>query len=239
MTNKNIQLTKLFVQKHGNLNIIRGDLYPGGIKCRVLTELFHNDIAENEVVYCGCYFGHSGFALGLAGLTTGKKITLFLPAPYQNTYIQRQIESLNNVRCIITKHTHQDDMVNEAKIYAEKNSAYYLPVGFDYNLFIDKYIGQIHELKISPSELWVSGGSGVSARCLIKAYPNAKINVVNLNVRKNSELGTAHKIWNIPEKLSEPAINPPSYPSAKYYDAKIWQIIKRYASSDAYVWNIA
>lgn len=213
----------------------------GGIKCRVLTDLFASDINEEEVVYTGYYFGHSGFALGLAGLATEKRVALFLPSPYKDTYIQRNVESLNNVTCHIIDTEHQDGAVGAAKAYAAKTGGYLLPVGFNYPAFTDKYIALMQSLDIHPEEVWVSGGSGVSARCLIQAFPDTQINVINLNVRSNAQLGSPYKIWNIPEPLSSPASDEkiPPYPSALYYDAKIWQVVHKHAKPGAFVWNIA
>ncbi len=238
---KDPYLPKLIIQKHKELNVVRGDLYQGGIKCRVLTQLFASDIKEEEVVYAGCYFGHSGFALGLAGLATSKRVTLFLPSPYKDTYIQRKVESLNNVTCHIVEAEHQDDTVAAAREYAGKTGGYLLPVGFDYPAFTDRYIKLMQSLDIYPEEVWVSGGSGVSARCMIKAFPNAQINVINLNVRSNAQLGSPYKVWNIPEPLSSPAQagKLPPYSAALYYDAKIWQVVNEHAKHGALVWSIA
>ena len=236
-----LYLPNLIIQQHKGLHVVRGDLYQGGIKCRVLTELFAADIKEEEVVYAGCYFGHSGFALGLAGLATDKRIALFLPSPHKDTYIQRQVESLNNVTCHIVEAEHQDGAVAAAREYAEKTGGYLLPVGFDYPAFTDRYIALMQSLDIHPEEVWVSGGSGVSARCLIRAFPNARINVINLNVRSNAQLGSPYKVRTIPEPLSTPASAEkiPPYPSALYYDAKIWQVVQEHAKPGAFVWNIA
>lgn len=230
----------IIVQKHQGFKVVRGDLYPGGLKCRVLTQLFHEVIQEKEVAYAGCYFGHSGFALGNAGLLTGKKVRLFLPAPRQDTYIHRQVLSLNNVSCVVVDTaTHQDGTFGEASRYASENDAYLLPIGFDYEAFNTRYTDLIRTICEAPEEVWVSGGSGVTAKCLQIAWPSTKVNVINLNVRPNSHFGNAHKVWNIPEKLADEASMLPPWPSARYYDAKIWRVVQECAKPDALIWNIA
>ncbi|MDB5204541.1 MAG: hypothetical protein JWP09_569 [Candidatus Taylorbacteria bacterium] len=228
------------IQQHQGFNVVRGDLYPGGLKCRVLTQLFHEVIREKEVAYAGCYFGHSGFALGTAGFLTGKKIKLFLPSPEKDTYIHRQVVSLNNVSCVtVDTAEHQDGTFGEASKYASQNGAYLLPIGFDYDAFNSRYVDVIQSLCESPEEVWVSGGSGVTAKCLQIAWPNTRVNVVNLNVRPNAHFGSPHQVWNIPEKLSEEVWNPPPWPSAVFYDAKEWQIVREHAKPGALIWNIA
>lgn len=230
----------IIIQQHQGFSVVRGDLYPGGLKCCVLTQLFQEVIRESEVVYAGCYFGHSGFALGTAGLLTGKKVQLFLPAPHEDTYIHRQVLSLNNVSCVtVDKATHQDGTFGEAARYAKDNKGYLLPIGFDYEAFNTRYIDLIRSISEAPEEVWVSGGSGVTAKCLQIAWPTSKVNVINLNVRPNSNFCNAYNVWNIPEKLPEEASLPPPWPSARYYDAKMWRVVQRYAKPGALIWNIA
>jgi len=233
---KNYPLT---IQKHAGFNVLRGDLYPGGVKCRVLTELFTEQIEENEIVYSGCYFGHSGFALGLAGLLTGKKISLFLPAPVHTTYIQQQVLSLNNVRCRVVEASHQDQVFETARDYATQSNAKLLPTGLNFPAFHQRYIELIRSVCEPPEEVWASGGSGLSARALQAAWPNSRVNVVDLNVRANSDFGSPAKVWKIPESLSVEAELPPPWPSAKYYDAKVWRIAREYAAQGALIWGIA
>ena len=235
-----MDLQPLIIQYHDGFKVVRGDLYQGGIKCRVLTELLSEEIREKEVVYTGCYFGHSGFALGLAGLYTNKRVTLFLPAPERDTYIHRQVKSLNNVRCIVVDTAlHQDGTVGEAKQYAERSGAHLLPVGFNYHPFTERLISLARSLDVDPEEVWVSGGSGTTSRCLIEAWPKAKINTVNLGVRPNADMGTPYKIWTVSEKLNEESSDTPPYPSARYYDAKIWRVVREHAQPGALIWNIA
>lgn len=228
------------IQEHCGLKVVRGDLYPGGLKCRVLTQLFLEVIREKEVTYTGCYFGHSGFALGTAGILTGKRIKLFLSSPQMDTYIHRQVLSLNNVSCVtVDTAEHQDGTFGEASKYASQSGAYLLSIGFDYDDFNTRYVDVIRSICEAPEEVWVSGGSGVTAKCLQAAWPNTRVNVVNLNVRPNAHFGNPDQVWNIPEKLSEESLDPPPYPSANYYDAKIWQIVRKHASPGALIWNIA
>lgn len=229
----------IMIQEHLGLKVVRGDLYPGGLKCRVLTEMLQEDVAEKEIVYAGCYFGHSSFALGVAGLLTGKKITVFLPAPVRETYIHRLAQSMNNVRCIIANNSHQDEVQGAAHYYAEAKGARLLPIGFNFGPFTDRYIKIIRNLCPAPPEAWLTGGSGVTARCMQSAWPTTMINVIDLNIRSNSDFGAPNKVWKIPEKLSDEATILPPWPAAIYYDAKAWRVIKENAQPGALVWSIA
>jgi len=231
------------MQEHEGLQVVRGDLYPGGLKCSALTDILFEEISNDEVAYAGCYYGHSSYALGLAALLSGKRVRLFMPAPQQNTYIFSQIQSLTNVKIEIVAGQHQDTVQEEAREYACAAGAYLLPIGLDSEQFRRRYIGvmhrAMHNLARVPRAIWTSAGSGVTARCLQEAFPSARVHVVDLGVRKSPLVGSPASLWSIPERLSEPARTPPPWPSASYYDAKIWQVLRLHAKPGDLVWNIA
>ncbi|MES2409693.1 MAG: hypothetical protein V4509_05350 [Patescibacteria group bacterium] len=224
--------------------VVRGDLYPGGIKCRVLTELLATEIDADFITYAGCYYGHSAFALALAGNLTKKFVWIYFTHPWKETYIWKQLLTLNNV-CPIADQDQDQNIVKAIKLAGRPGNndekGHYLPVGFDCEPFRRIYVKQMRELEVDPEEIWTTGGSGVTARCLAEAWPKARINVVNLGVRLNADMGNPYKVWNIPEKLCEEALDPPPWPSARYYDAKMWQIVKEHATrkSTTLIWNIA
>lgn len=233
-----ICLPNLILQQHNGFTVVRGDLFPGGIKSKCLAELL-SGIIEDEIVYAAHAYGHSGLALGLAGIYNNKKITLFFAGSRVDTYILKQTESLNNVHCVFVENlTHQSEIVQIAKEHAFKNKAYFLPVGFDYPPFTDKLLALARSLDIRPKEVWVSGGSGTTSRCLVKAWPQAKICTVNLGMMPNADMGTEN-VFYVPEKPTDTATLLPPYPSALYYDAKIWRFVKNHASKNSLIWNIA
>jgi hypothetical protein len=238
MNKRESKLPDLILQQHEGFTVVRGDLFPGGIKAKVLADLLE-EISEHEVVYAAHAYGHSGFALGLAGIYNNKKVTLFFAGPETDTYIYLQTKSLNNVTCrVVDDVDHQSKVVDGAKKYAKEHGAYYLPVGFDYPPFTDRMISLARSLPVSPKEVWVSGGSGTTSRCLVKAWPQAKIHAVHLGMQPNADMGTPY-VYHVPEHPTDIAYNPPPFPSAAFYDAKIWRFVKQYASKGALIWNIA
>ena len=74
----NANLPDLIVQEHEGFRVVRGDLFPGGIKSKCLASLL-KEVNEEEIVYAAHAYGHSGLALGLAGIYNRKKVTLFGP----------------------------------------------------------------------------------------------------------------------------------------------------------------
>ncbi|MCR4311587.1 MAG: hypothetical protein NUV54_03430 [Candidatus Taylorbacteria bacterium] len=231
-------LPNLILQEHEGFLVVRGDLFPGGIKSKCLASLL-SEVPEEEVVYAAHAYGHSGLALGLAGIYNRKKVTLFLAGPEVSTYILDQTKSLNNVECIvIDDFSHQSQVVEMAKNYAQERRAHFMPVGFDYHPFTDRLVNLARSLDVRPKEVWVSGGSGTTSRCLVKAWPLATINTVNLGMMPSADMGTEH-IFHVPENPTEKAEVPPPYPSAIYYDAKIWRFVHEHATKGSLIWNIA
>lgn len=56
---------------------------------------------------------------------------------------------------------------------------------------------------------------------------------------KNTSLGDGGiKVYKAPEKFDQKAKNPPPYPSAAHYDAKVWQFVKKHAKKGALIWNV-
>jgi hypothetical protein len=234
----NFRFGDLIVQEHSGFIVVRGDLYPGGIKARCLLELM-SEIDKDEIVYAAHPYGHSGLALGLTGLYNNKKITLFFAGREVDSYILDQTRSLNNVRCIfVDSCIHQSQLIETAKKYARDNYAYYMPIGFNFKAFNDRLIQEARSLKITPAEVWVAAGSGTTARCLARAWPDAKLNVVNLGMMPSLEV-EANDIFLAPENPNKEAELPPPYPAASYYDAKIWRFVKAHATKGALIWNIA
>jgi hypothetical protein len=229
---------RLIVQEHDGFLVVRGDLVPGGIKSICLTSLL-SEVAEEEVVYTAHAYGYSGLALGLAGMRNHKKITLFFAGPRVSTYIFDQTESLTNVTCIVVDDcSHQSQVVDQAKDYAKAHGAYFMPVGFDYPPFTDRLVDLARSLDVQPKEVWVSGGSGTTSRCLVKAWPEAAIHTVHLGMMPHADMGTKN-VYHVPERPTDNAELPPPYPSAIYYDAKIWRFVQEYATKGSLIWNIA
>jgi hypothetical protein len=229
----------ILIQEHEGFHVVRGDLYPGGLKCCALESLLLEEIPNDELVYAGCYYGHSAYALGIAALLCGKRVKLFMPSPRQDTYIFTKVQSLNNVTCELIKQEHQDAVQEAARDYAFNSGGHLLAIGLDSEDFRRRYITVMRKVARAPAEIWTSAGSGVTARCLQQAFPSARVHVVNLGVRRSPSVGSPASLWSVPEHLAEPARLAPPWPSAPYYDAKIWQVLREHATPGALVWNIA
>ena len=228
-----------FIKEHEGLLVVRGDLVFGGLKSIILTDLLlSGEVTQEEVVYCADPYGHSQLALAVAAYKSGKKATFFTTC-LDSTPQQEQAVSLGNTTFHVVKDlTHQSELPSVARKYALENNAYYMPIGYDFEPFNSRLVKFAQSLA-SPNEVWVPAGSGTTFRALRKAWPDAKIYVVNLGMMPTVNLDGADGIFKVPERHKEVARDLPPYPSNPWYDSKCWQFIQKHANPGALIWNIA
>lgn len=116
-----------------------------------------------------------------------------------------------------------------------------LPLGLEHEMVL-RAIEQVGKsLPISPKEVWTVGSSGTLSRGLQRAFPNANFHVVQVgHAMTEREIGRA-KLWISPYKWNQEVKDKdrPPFPSAQYYDAKLWPFVREHASPGALIWNCA
>lgn len=226
---------------HDGFLVLRDDLLLGGTKRRILTEILVK-IPNKEIVYAAHPYGHGQLALALSCLAYKKKVTLFIPKLDSNKIpkILSDTLVLNNVSYIeISNATSQYEVLKNAVDYTKESSDRYLiPIGFNTDEFLNGMKNLALSLPIVPTEVWALAGSGLLIHALHLAWPNTKINAVNMGFSHVNLIG-ADNVYDVPEKPFEPAKYPPPFPSASYYDAKLWQFVKSFGKKGDFVWNVA
>lgn len=227
-------MNKLLVHEIAGFRVVRGDLVVGGIK-RLALELALSKIKESKVACAVHEFGYSGLALALATKKCGKKAHLFWAGKPKNTYVTEHLKSFSNIQShFVFEFEKQHEMSSFVKNWAKGNKAFHLPIGFNCELFRNELINIAKETISSPKEVWTTVGSGTTITCLREAWPSTKINGVNLGFLNHDNVE-----FTVLEKADEVAEEFPPYPSANFYDAKIWRFVKKHASKGAVIWNIA
>ena len=227
-------MNKLLVHEIAGFRVVRGDLVAGGIK-RLALELALVKVKESKVACAVHEFGHSGLALALAAEKCDKETHLFWVGKPNATYITEHLKSFSNIQSyFVDGFEKQHEMGNFVENWAKENKAFYLPIGFNCELFRNELINIAKETISSPKEVWVTVGSGTTISCLREAWSSAKIKGVNLGFLNHDNVE-----FTVHEKADEIAEEFPPYPSALFYDAKIWRFVKKYASKGAVIWNIA
>jgi hypothetical protein len=91
-----------------------------------------------------------------------------------------------------------------------------------------------------PEEVYVAISTGVLARALQIAWPNAKFTCIAVARNlKAGELGRAHVIsepLDFPQ--SEKTENLPPFPTVNTYDAKVWKYIPKNTGRRILMWNV-
>ena len=130
-----------------------------------------------------------------------------------------------------------------AREYSQEHGARLASFGFDTPEAIDTIAQAALSIGIEPDEVWCAAGSGVLARGLAQAWPNARRHVVQVGrpLGPNDVAGaTIHKY---PKPFEWAIENPPPFPSDPHYDAKAWeycldQRLKHGGADDALFWNV-
>ena len=230
-------LPPLKIEEVDGFRVVRDDQVAGGTKVRVLMDVL-SGISEDEVVYASHPYGYGAFALALACKKHGKRLTLFYP----------RILTLPKPMILAVKQPHvthrvfsglktQAEAYGMAEEYCRYLRAHLMPIGFEFPDFFEGLVSVVRALGITPNEAWAVAGSGCLVRAMHKAWPNACINAVSLGF-DHVDVG-ACKMHVAPEAPEQTAEIIPPYPSADFYDAKVWRFVKQYAEPGAVVWNVA
>jgi len=229
---------EFFIEKVGNVHVVRDDLYQGGTKRRALKRIADNFI-EDEWVYACDYYGYAGYALSLVAQEYNKRTTLFYPTPKNQTEVFKKTISLACVNHIIVPDVYsQYNARTTAKKYAHRHNMRFFPMGFDFPEFQKSLAHVVASANIVAPEIWCIGASGTLARALQQAYPGTPVHVVSVGA-KNADFTGIQNIYEAPEGYDKEVEIPPPFPSSTHYDAKVWRFIQHYAQDGAYFWNIS
>lgn len=221
-----------FIQEVEGKIVVREDLINVGSKARA-GEFLISQTKQDTIVYVQPRFGFAGVSLTELCKKYNKKLVLFMPSSkeisdHQAFCIQNgceyhfhRIAAMPNLNII-------------AKNYAEQNNALFIPLGLRHRYVTAMIIKVASEIK-EPKSFWTAFSTGVLNRALQIAWPNAKANgvAVSRNI-KDGEKGRANLISHY-RNFSQDSLILPPFPSAKNYDAKVWEYVKE----GELFWNVA
>lgn len=233
-----MEINTFIIKEHDGFQVVRDDLFDGGTKYRVFSQIA-SSFEEKEFVYAADHYGYAAYAVARAALNTKKKVMLFYPEPKKETDIFLKTTCLPNVIYEVVKGAQtQIEVSKEARSYALKKGAKFLDIGLDFPLFVKELSVILKTLKFAAPEIWCMGGSGALARALKKAYPEIPVKVVSVGTNNANFLGV-DQVYQAPEDLHQEACMLPNYPSCTHYDAKVWRFVQKYAQPNALIWNVA
>lgn len=223
------------VKVHNGISVVRDDLFKGGTKARFLPVLFEN---ADEVVYASPCEGGAQTALAHTASALGKRATIFV-AKRAKAH-DRSLEAKRvGAKVMQVKHGYLTVVQARAREYCNRTGATLAPFGVNLPAAIDKISEAALMTGLDPDEVWCASGSGVLARGLAKAWPNARRHVVEVGRTLSSADVAGATIHKAGIDFSKALKDKPPFPSCPHYDAKAWKICKaRHGDGLVVFWNV-
>lgn len=228
-------MTAPIVKAHDGISVIRDDLFPGGTKARFLPVLFDN---ADEVVYASPCEGGAQTALAHTAAKLGKQATIFVAKrkqPHNRSLEAKRVGAkVMQVPC-----GYLNVVQARAREYCKRTGAMLAPFGVDLPEAIEKIAAAAKATGLDPDEVWCASGSGVLARSLASAWPNARRHVVQVGRELKPADVAGATIHKAALPFSKAIKGQPPFPSCPHYDAKAWQICKARRGAGLVVfWNV-
>lgn len=231
------------VVNHEGINVVRDDLIAGS-KCR-FADLLVQSIKEDTIVYVQPRVGLAGVSILEVAKRYGKKVVLFMPASkristHQAVCIERgAVAKFYRIAAMPV-------LNGIAKKWAEKNGAYFVPLGLKHELVVACAAQVARDIttyyKMSPDVCFVATSTGVLVRGLQIGWPDTQFYSVTVaRNMKAGELGRAIPIIEAKDFAQEERELPP-FPTVKTYDAKVWKYVKQFKeanpNANVWMWNV-
>lgn len=226
---------KPIVIEHDGIAVVRDDLFEGGTKARFLPVLFEG---ANEVVYASPAEGGAQTALAFVARALGKSATIFVAkraTPHPRALVAKAV----GARVFQVTPGYLNVVQARAAEYAAANGARLMPFGADLPEAIERIAQAARWADVEPDEVWCASGSGVLARGLAKAWPDARRHVVQVGRELSPDDVAGATIHVHPRTFGQLAAAQPPFPSDPHYDAKAWEIATaRRGAGRVVFWNV-
>jgi hypothetical protein len=220
------------------LRVVRDDLLPGGTKQRGIIAC---ETGAEELVYASMPFGYAQVALAYVGAQRGKLVTIFCGDTPANMTLVAARWGAKIIQCPSWDAAKKSALKYAAGVDCPHRRTQ-VPFGIDTPDFIRILAMQIRTATpadfVPPKRIWIASGSGTLARALAEVWPNATLVLVQVGRALNSAHRVPVEIFVAPEAFAERARDPPPYPSAAHYDAKVWQFVKLHGRAGDLIWNV-
>lgn len=228
-------MTTPIVCEHDGIYVIRDDLFPGGTKARFLPVLFND---ADEVVYASPCEGGAQTALATVAASLGKQATIFIAkrkTPHPRGLMAKRL----GAKVLQVSPGYLSVVQARARAYCAATGAKLAPFGVNMPEAIDVIAAAAKASGLKPDEVWCASGSGVLARALAKAWPNARRHVVEVGRELSSADVAGAKIYKAGLPFEKAIAARPPFPSDLHYDAKAWATCKARRGAGLVVfWNV-
>lgn len=226
---------KPVIVSHDGILVVRDDLFPGGTKARFLPQFFEG---AAEVVYASPAEGGAQTAIAAVAAALGKRATIFVAKradPHPRARMARRL----GARIMQVSPGYLSTVQARAREYCAATGARLLPFGANMPEAIAVIAEAARSAGVNPDSVWCASGSGVLARGLAAAWPQARRHVVQVGRELSPEDVAGADIHVAPYRFGDKARSEPPFPSDPHYDAKAWEALKiRGASGLTLFWNV-
>jgi Pyridoxal-phosphate dependent enzyme len=206
-----------------------------GTKARFLPILFDG---ADEVVYASPAEGGAQTALATVASQLGKRATIFVAQrtlPHSRTLMATRL----GAKIKPVSPGYLNVVQARAREYSQEHGARLAPFGFDIPGATQIIAAAARSIGIQPAEVWCAGGSGVLARGLAEAWPNARRHVVQVGRPLSANEVPGATIHKYPKDFAWAIKDKPPFPSDPHYDAKAWEFCLAHKGSGRVMfWNV-
>lgn len=227
-------MTPPLVREHASRIVVRDDLFPGGTKARFIGELFDG---VEEVVYASPPEGGAQTALALVAAQLGKRATIFV-AKRQEPHARSLMAKTLGAKVLQVTPGYLSVVRARAKAYCAATGSYFAPFGMDVAGACSAIARAAKATGLNPLEIWCAAGSGVLARGLALAWPNAQRHAVQIGRSITSAEVAGAGIHVYPLTFGQRATSVPPFPSDPHYDAKAWEFCIAKGAPWSLFWNV-
>lgn len=234
MTGHNLMPPPIVVE-HDGVHVVRDDLVGGGTKARYMVALFDQ---ADEIVYATPAEGGAQTALAWAARELGKRATLFVAKrkePHPRAFMAKAL----GAKVLQVTPGYLAVVQKRAKDYCAATGATLAPFGVDMPEAIETIAAAARSTGLEPDEVWCAAGSGVLARGLAAAWPNARRHVVQVGRKLSPDevAGATIHVHRLAYSQQSKADCP--FPTDPHYDRKAWEICRReHGGGVVAFWNV-
>ena len=221
---------------HRGITVVRDDLFPGGTKARFISKLFEG---EREAVYASPPEGGAQTALAFTAKAMGRRATIFVAqraTPHPRTLEAAQL----GAKVIPVSPGYLTVVQSRAREYCRNTGAFLIPFGADCPEAVEIIAAAARMTGQQPDEVWCAAGSGVLARGLALAWPDARRHVVQIGRELSPKDVAGATIHVHPRRFGEKAMIAAPFPADPHYDAKAWELcLAKRGPGQVLFWNVA
>jgi hypothetical protein len=221
--------------EHDGVFVVRDDVFPGGTKARFIPLLFNG---VNKVVYASPAEGGAQTALATVAAQLGKRATIFV-AQRKRWHDRTLMAQRLGAKIEPVSPGHLNVVQARAREHSHQTGALLAPFGFDIPGAAQAIAQAARSIGIQPDEVWCAAGSGVLARGLAQAWPDARRHVVQVGRTLSPNDVAGAKVHAYAGPFGWAVKNAPPFPSDPHYDAKAWELcFAKKGSGRVLFWNV-